>query len=330
MRTIETLSYSAMSLWESRPEEFFLTRLSKNRPPRTLQERPAAAGSAFDAYVKSRLHRELFGNLGDSKYGFEALFEAQVEPQNRDWARVEGSYIFDCYETSGFYTSILKELNASKEPPRFEFTVQADLNGVPFLGKPDGRWVTPMDIHVVHDWKVNGFCSKHAVSPCKSYMLCRDGFVSEKQSKSNGTEHKEFLGVALRDITVNASYMEVSNSDWADQLSLYGWALGEKIGDEDVVLSVHQIVGKPMPEGRPQLRVAQYRARVKRDYQLKLAERIKKCWDAITSGHIFPDMSRADSEARCELLEMSATGLQSDGSDRDEFFNEMTREKYRG
>jgi hypothetical protein len=329
MRQIERLSYSAFALWESRPEEFFLQRLSTNRPPRVPQERPAAAGAAFDAYVKSSLYEEL--KLGSNpKYTFEALFESQVEPHNRDWARVEGAYIFDCYKTSGMYTNLLCDLKVAREAPRFEFTVEAIINGVPFLGKPDARWVSPGRVKVIHDWKCNGFCAKSAVSPHKSYMLCKDGYKAEKQSKSHGTEHKEFLGYQHGDLLINTSYLEAANTEWADQLSLYGWTMGEKIGDENVVLSVHQIVAKPMPEGRPQLRVAEYRARVKSEYQFKLAERLKHCWDAVSSGHVFPDLSREDSDARCAILDEAAVGLQSDGSSKDQFFSEATRQLYRG
>jgi hypothetical protein len=329
MRTLQTLSYSGLSLWESRPDEHYLKYLSEKRPPRTLQEQPAAVGSAFDAIAKSSLHSALFGAGNDPKYTLEALFEAQVEAQNRDWAMPEGRYVFDCYRESGFYTELLMQLLASREPPRFEFEVSAELNGVPFLGKPDARWISREGVHIIHDWKVNGYKSKNTTSPHKSYRLCRDGYKAEKQSKSHNTEHKEFMAVQHFDTVVNASYMEVSNPAWADQLTLYGWALGEGIGDENVVLSVHQIVAKPTGV-RPQLRVAAYSARVAAAYQAALAERLKKCWDAITSGHIFPALSREDSDARCAVLDDTAVGLQSDGSSLDNYFSEATREAYRG
>jgi hypothetical protein len=280
--------------------------------------------------VKSSLHNDLFGDNSDPKYSLDALFEAQVEPQNRDWARDEGAYIFYCYEISGFYGALRQQLERASAPPRFEFTVEAEINGVPFLGKPDVHWVTAALVKVVHDFKVNGFCSKHAVSPHKSYMLCRDGYTASKQSKSHNTEHKEFLAYQHSDLTINTTYLEAANPEWADQLSLYGWALGEKIGDENVVLSIHQIVAKAMPAGRPQLRVAEYRARVKASYQIELAARLKRCWDAITGGHVFPELSREDSDARCQILDDTAAGLQSDGSSRDQFFNETTRDRYRG
>jgi hypothetical protein len=328
MRKPDRLSHSALSLWEARPEEHYLRYLSERRPPRIPQDRPAAAGSAFDAYAKAYLYSALFG-AADPKYTFEALFEAQVEAHNRDWALAEGQYVFDCYRVSGFLAKLLDELKKASEPPRFEFTVEAVINGVPFLGKPDAKWITPYGIHVVHDWKLNGFCSRSAVSPHKSYQLSRDGWVG-KQSKSHDTAHKEYLDTLHCDMLVNTSYMEVSNAKWADQLSLYGWAMGEQIGDEDVVLSIHQITAKPIPESRPQLRVSQYRARVASEYQHQLVTRLKKCWDAIQSGHIFPNLSKEDSDARCAVLDEAAIGLLSDGSSREEFFNECTRQGYRG
>ena len=330
MRQLKTLSYSGLSLWESRPEEFYLTRLCEPAAAR-------AAGTAGRRRCSLRRLREigvsrrpLRAAVPDPKYAFDALFTAQVEPHNRDWALAEGKYIFDCYVISGFYARLLDLLAASSEPPRFEFTVEAEINSVPFLGKPDARWVTPGLAKVVHDFKVNGYCGKHTVSPHKSYMLCRDGYVAEKQSKSHDTEHREFLAYRHLDLTINTTYLEAANTEWADQLSLYGWALGEKIGDETVVLSIHQIVAKPMPAGRPQLRVAEYRATVKESYQLELAARLKRCWDAIASGHVFVDLSREDSDARCQTLDEAAIGLQSDGSSRDAYFNEATRTRYMG
>ena len=327
MREVKSLSYSSLSLWESRPDEFYLTRLAERRSPRQPQERPAAAGSAFDARVKSTLYAEL--KLGsDPKYTYPALFEAQVEPHNRDWAGPEGDFVFEAYKTSGFYNELLEYLKVSKEAPRFEFTVEAIIDGVPFTAKPDLRWMTPLDVHVIHDWKLNGYCSKNLTSPCKSYMKVKDGFIG-KPSRGDGREHNEFLAYIHRDLTINTTYLEISNDKWADQLSMYGWSLGEKIGDEDVVLSVHQIVAKPNGL-RPLLRVASYRARVATAYQKSIAARLKRCWNAIQTDHIFADLDCKESAEQCKLLDNVAEGLQSTGSEEDAYFNEVTRAKYRG
>lgn len=331
MRDIKHLSYSSFSLHESQPEEFYLRYLADNRPDRVPQERPASVGSAFDARTKSALHEALFGAGSDPAYSYEALFEAQVEEHNRDWAGPNGDYVFECYKQTGFYDELLAALQAASQPPRFEFTVLADVCGVPVLCKPDCRYVSAGGIHVIHDWKVNGYCSNSTTSPHKGYMLCRDGYTALKQSRSHDTEHKEFLARSHGDMVVNASYMEASHDEWAAQLSMYGWSLGEKIGDENVVLSVHQTVAKPMPGGQmPQLRVAKYQARVSSGYQKDLAARLRRCWNSVTSGHIFPELSREENDAKLETLKDVAMGLVSNGTAAENWFNESTRAKYRG
>lgn len=330
MRTPRYLSHSAFALWEKDPEEYYLKHLAETRAPRIPQERPAAVGSAFDAYTKAALHEALYGKGSDPEYEFEALFEQQVEPHNRDWARPEGEYVFQSYKESGAYDDLLALLLKARGQPRFEFTVEASLGGVPFLGKPDLRFETENGVKVVHDWKVNGYCSNNATSPTKGYMLCRDGYKARKPSKSHGTAHKQFVPFDFNGLVIDAGYMEDISTSWADQLSLYGWALGHKIGDQDVVLQIHQIVAKPIPEQRPQLRVAEFRCRVRDSYQEHLIKRLQRAWSHITSGHVLPYLSRDDNDNRCRMLEKESVGLQGDGSSKDNFFAECVRPKYRG
>jgi len=52
---------------------------------------------------------------------------------------------------------------------------------------------------------------------------------------------------------------------------------------------------------------------------------VKKCWDAITSGHVFTDLPREDLKARCEVLAEMAVGLMASGPDLAHWFNEVTR-----
>lgn len=330
MRIPTYLSYSSMSLFEKQPDEFYLKHLADHRPPRMPQEKPASIGSSFDAYAKSWLHERLFGVGADPKYSFEALFETQVEEHNRDWARGEGKYVFDCYEISGRLQALLDLLEKAKEPPRFEFDVKAEIRGVPFLGKPDCQFVTEHGVHVIQDFKVNGYCAKNTVSPNKGYMLCVDGYVDKKQSRSHNTAHKQFKPVDFCGLTIDSGYLEDCSTGWADQLSLYAWGLGEKIGDSKVVLAIDQIVCKPRPDTRPLLRVASFRARVRESYQQFLAKRLETCWEVINSGHIFRDYTREESDIRCEMLEKQAVALSGDGSDSDDWFAQVVRPKFRG
>ena len=66
-------------------------------------------GSAFDAFLKSHLHKVLFGGT-DPRFELEAIFEEQVESHNRDWAKVHGEYVFNFYRECG----ALADLHLSK------------------------------------------------------------------------------------------------------------------------------------------------------------------------------------------------------------------------
>jgi len=343
MRKPEHLSYSSLSLWYKDRDEFFIRYLSDTKAPRLPQENYMSIGSAFDAYAKSALHEAIFGQGADPQFEFDAIFTDQVEEHNRDWAREHGKYVFDCYVHTGAYAELLAMLLNSREEPRFEFTVKGVIGDrVPFLGKPDCRFVHECGVHVILDWKVKGYCSKYGASPSKNYMFCRDGYDAVKlgvgatkknpegkQSASHGKPHKNYAAFDHCGMTIHAGSMEYSNPEYADQLSIYGWLLGEKPGDENVVVCVDEIVSKYMGEGnKPLLRVAQHRARVQRDHQMQLLDRATACWDAITSGHIFTDLSREDSDARCEVLSEVSVGLHSNGSAKEDWFAEVVRPQF--
>lgn len=340
------LSYSSTSLFEKDTDEFFIRYLAGTKAPRLPQETFMSIGSGFDARVKAALHSAVFGPKSDPDFEFEKLFTDQVEPHNRDWAKVESEYVFDAYKLSGAYDELLALLLKSIEPPRFESKIDATINGVPFTGKPDLRFMLRFDgydpVRIVLDWKVKGFCSKHGASPSVGYALCRDGydavklglnatkaFPMGKPSPSHGKEHDRYLAHNHRGLTINQAYMESCNDEYADQVSTYGWMLGETPGDENVVVWIDEIVAKYRKDMRPLLRVANHRARVSRDHQLKLCDRISECWNAITTGHIFRDMSRDESDSHCELLEGMAVGLKTDGSSAEAFFNECTRPQFK-
>ena len=333
MRIPKSLSYSSQSLWEKNPEEFYLRYLAEHRSPRTPQEPPMAVGSAFDAYVKSTLNYHLFGNAMSPQFEFGTVFESQVEPQCRDFALKAGKHVWKSYKLCGAYDDLLNLLRQSVEPPRFEFQVEGMIGTAPFLGKPDCGFVLDYGqgrIRCVYDWKVKGYCSKYGASPSKGYMICRDGFRSDKPSRSHGKEHAMFLAMDFHGFPINSGYLEFCNNEYADQLTLYGWMLGEKIGDENVVLGIEETVAKFMGEGQtPQLRYARHRGRVKAEYQVKLAARVQRCWDAITSGNIFPDLSPEDNAGRCQILDAMAVGLASDDSDEGKWLSNVTRPQFR-
>lgn len=326
-RVPQHLSHSSLALYQKDREEFFLRYLAGLKPPKVPQTDYMSIGAAFDAYEKAALHSQLFGPGFDPQFEFTAIFETQVEEQNRDWAIEHGKYVFECYAKSGAHDDLLKLLQAAAEPPRFEFSVSGLVDEVPLTGKPDCRFVHESGAHVILDWKVKGYCSKHGASPSKGYALCRDGYPDgHKPSRSHNKEHNQYLAMTHRGLVVNQQWLELSNTDYATQLSLYGWLLGEKPGDEDVVVCIDEVVGKYMGPGvKPLLRVANHRGRVSRDYQLNLLRHAQQCWSEIQAGHIFTELSADENSARCEMLDATAIALQTDGSSREDWFNEVVR-----
>lgn len=331
MRKPKYLSHSSLTLWGKDKEEFYIKHLASTRAQRIKQENYMAVGAGFDAYAKSALHEALFGKGADPQFEFDAIFESQVEPHNRDFCRESGKHVFDCYVMTGAYDDLLAMLAKSKEPPRFEFSVEGVLDGrVPFLGKPDCRFIHECGVHVILDWKVKGYCSKYGASPSKNYRLCRDAYGPPiKPSKSHMKAHDSYEAYDHHGFEINKLYMEQGNEEYADQLCTYGWLLGEKIGDEEVVVCIDEIVAKFMPEGKPLLRVANHRARVSAQHQMIVLNRAADCWDALTSGYIFRHMTREESDARCQQLEQKCMAIQSDGSLEEELFAKMARPQFR-
>ena len=262
---ITHLSPTAFRLFEESPKDFYLKYILKG--PKLPQTKPMAIGSAFDAYVKSYLYAGLVGQ--NPKYTLEALFESQVEPQNRTVAFQDGKKIFDEYARLGALANLMLELSTSVGKPLFEFEIKGLIEGpigdVPMVGKPDVFFINDRGARVVLDWKVNGYYSANHTSPMPGYIKILPG----------GGMHKDCMPMKVNGIEINVgSWFEDRNSDWAAQLAIYSWLLGEKIGSQNCIFAVEQIVGNP-------IRVASHRMRISREYQLELIERLSKCWKTI-------------------------------------------------
>ncbi|MHC4121277.1 MAG: hypothetical protein ACYSWO_27700 [Planctomycetota bacterium] len=331
MRTIEKLSPTALHLWERDREDFYCQRLSDNRVKRDPQSPAMAVGSAFDAFVKCSLHHHIFGHDADGVYDLQRLFEEQVENKEiRPWAWEAGKYAFDCYRTWGNYEDLLRELLQSEEEPRFEFSLNSVIGGVPLQGKPD-LWYKRV-VQVTYDWKVNNFCSKSAASPKKFYKSCRDcwGQCRGKPTRGGGDpkSHKGYKEIDHHGHLIGGHFMSEVDKKWADQISTYAWMLGVEVGDEDMVAGIDQLCCKPSPDPEenklPLIRVAQHRCRISKVWQEQLLKRYQACWASLQSGHIFDDLTREESDARCEVLDMP----QPEGDD--EFWMAVNERQYRG
>jgi len=310
LRQPKYLSPTSLSKFYRDRSAFYLDYLADRRPPRMPQTKPMSIGSAFDAFAKSYLHTKLYGKGHDPAFEFGALFESQVEPHNRDWAREHGQYVFAAYLLSGCLADLMAELEHAFDAPRFEFTVEHRVGhdfvagGVPTLGKPDIYFRLESGMPVIFDWKVNGYCSKSATSPKPGYVMVRDGWGLDvaPPSRGNGRGHKNCTLGTYEGLTYNMSMpLHIVDDTWAAQTTMYSWSLGAKHG-QDILVGIDQLVAKP-GASRPLVRVARHRALSTPAYQDVLLARIVAAWRIIESGHIFDELSRTESDARCAELD---------------------------
>lgn len=299
---IKYLSPTSIKMYMESPDGFYARYMSPTRSYREPQTLPMSIGSAFDAYAKSSLYAELFGKK-DPRFEFETLFEAQVEKQNRDWAELQGFSAFSQYKKSGAYADLLLALQAASSEPRFEIEVQgkvtdheAGIEGVNLLGKPDVYFISKDGHSVILDWKVNGWCSKTAVSPKPGYLSCREEGVAPKR-------HKNCVAKFHKGWWINVAHpLELVDKDWAVQLAIYSWLCGENIGS-DFIVGIDQLACSPTGGEFPRVRVAEHRCLISREFQLMVAKVANDLWDRCTNGHFFREVSREESDLKCKLLD---------------------------
>lgn len=309
MRVFKAISPSSLSLFESNREEFYLKYLSEQRPERPPQEIYMAAGSSFDAFVKSQIHRDVFGAEATkgTAYEFDTIFQSQVEPQCREAALEMGKYLMDKYVQSGAYNALITDILMSPAPPRMEFEVKKIVNGIPLLGKPDLRYLTPFGLHIISDWKVNGSYSSHGVSPVQGYKLCRS--FDAKAACWETTAHKKYFVKQVKDLEVNENCLSMFSEDWATQLTIYGWCLDEIPGDENFVVRMEQFACRPggvRSDGSLQVKIATHMSTISPRFQMDVMRRLIEMWTAISTGHIFTDMTLEQSIANQEMVEAKA------------------------
>lgn len=350
MRTPAYMSPTSLKKFESNIDEYYLSYLADVRAPRMPQTMPMSVGSAFDAYVKSYLHYALFGNYGaGDAYSKETIFDKQVEPHNRDWARLAGAHTFNCYKNCGALADLMLELGTAVNKPRFEFdllgTVETHVGDVPIMGKPDIYFINGEGARVILDWKVNGYCGRSTTSPMRGFVMIRDGWMPsvKKASSGNRMPHKECIPVLFKGLKINSQeYMENLNDEWAAQLAIYAWLLGEEVGSQDLITGIDQIVGQPgagseshkesaLRPGElikrdfqhqiPFLRVASHRVRIGAKFQFELQNRLAAAWDCIKSGHIFKELSREESDERCAALDGQSAMLADPNDPMADFIN---------
>lgn len=333
------ISPSGLKLFETNKDEFYMKYVARFKPPSIPQTKPMSVGSSFDAMAKAFINKALSKDtVLDSKYGLEALFTAQVEEQNRLWARPAGEHAFKQYCVSGAMASLMLEIAQGDVQPQYEFDVKGlvvreiarDAGGakyiheIPLTGKPDLYYKNKHGLHIITDWKVNGFCSNSPNSPKAGYMMVRDGWREGKPSRNNNCAHKDAMIQYVKGVAVNISCnLEDIDRDWATQLSCYAWLMGEKVG-EQFLACIEQLACSPAGV-YPNIRVASYRSFISKQFQEEAYHRFYLCWLALQSGVFFPELSRADNDLKCLELEKMAHTLNPSGDKNVDWFNNMNR-----
>lgn len=319
IREVKNLSYSGFKVFESDPEMYYRRYLAINRPPRDPQNHYMAIGSAFDAFVKADLHKR-FVDDGDPKFTAEALFETQVEPQNRDRAMVDGLELQRRYIACGGYGDLLEDMKGCINP-RFEAELTATLElprlpgEVRILGKPDVMYIHRLGARVIHDFKCQGFYSKAAPSPSPGYVK-----ILNKGGKGHYQMHRECTLRNHKGFLINGtSPLNRNNVEWATQLSMYAWSLGEDVGS-DYILTIDQILSDSQ---KGTSRVIKHSGICDDKWQNELYDRLHRCWQAATTGHIFLHLPYDESEARCRAIDAELTAAP------DATFDSMTEAKPR-
>lgn len=340
MKTISHLSPSSIATFLANREEFYLNYLSDKRPPRLPQTVPMSIGSAFDSYVKSFMHEKLIGPKPE--FEFQTLFEAQVEPQNRDFALQAGKHCFDIYMKSGALADLMVDINRGIGKPKFELEIKGVVNGyregvtketaegVVFLGKPDLFFINKEGAHVILDWKVSGYVSRYNTSPMQGYTRLREITALTGMPVFKGC-HKDAIVMPFNGIMINhAGYLEEFNEDWARQLAIYSWLLGIEVGTE-FICAVDQLVcnnkgnffdPKDYSKYRPEIRIAEHRLKISKDFQWKTFAQAQEIWEIVHSDWIFRDVAYEISVAKQKELDGLGAGTMSE---KDQWFFNSTR-----
>lgn len=329
------LSPSGLKLFEQNPDEFYMKYIARYKPPAIPQTQPMSVGSSFDAYAKAFINSSLSKTPLDPKYQFEALFASQVEEQNRSWARDAGLKCFKAYCESGAMADLMLQINEGDATPQFEFKVQGTISAAPLkdtihdkqsvyvtkdqvgsvclAGVPDLYYRNKHALHVITDFKVNGYCSNSG-SPKAGYCKIRGPGSNSNQP------HRDAMVQRINGIDINiACHLEDIDKDWATQLSVYAWLMGEPVGG-DYAACIEQLACGPRG-----IRAVSYRNKIGKMFQEETFHRFWLLSEDIRTGWFFSTLSRMDNDLKCLELEKLAETLRPIGDDNEDWFRNLGR-----
>lgn len=250
------------------------------RQPATIH---MAMGSAFDAFVKAQITRDL---QVSTKFDLITLYEEQVPEEFREELWPKAAFLLEEYKSCGAYGVAVEDMSLANLEPRFEFDVKAKILGVPIFGKPDAFYHNRRDVPVILDWKVNSFLGGRNAK--------KAWYVMDHQ---NGCSHPRVTVKSNNGLpVVTNKYLENVDKSWAFQQFIYAIGLGCEIGDE-FITSIDQITGGPS--------FYTYRCHLSRLFQINAAKELKQMWEDLQSGYVFRRLgkTREQSDKLVALLD---------------------------
>lgn len=297
MRKPTYLSPSSLKTFESNPLTYYLQKITDFPVPPRPSTAAMSLGSGVDAlwknYLAERLMGEEFVALG-GKFHLESLFNEQVDAEHRETIWIHANKIFKQYCECGGMANLMLEL-AEGSSYDFEFVANKDIVfgdlSVPIYGKPDCYFINSHGAKVIFDLKVNGYYSKNKISPKKGYVRRLN-----KKGENLGAHPKsvieEYKGIKLN----VASPIDEIDVDWATQLCMYAWMLGEEVGS-DFICGIEQFSCNQTDTSLDRtVEIVSLRGMISKEFQLQLAERLRHAWEHISTGHIFATLSREDND----------------------------------
>lgn len=307
MREVKRLSPSGFMTFQQNLDQYVRRYLADMPEPRYPQTKPMAIGSSFDAFVKNELGRCLLPAefvMPGGELHLKTLFESQVDDEeDQKWAWEEGGHLFLQYKDLGAFDDLLADFQGCHSTPVFEsgtstLVEMPDGVIVPLFGYPDCYYYKKEGILVILDWKCNNYTAKRVKSPSKFYLKER----SIKDGKFFLRTHPKVTPVEQDGLVVDAEHcFSEIDKKWCLQMTMYGWMLGHAIG-EPVVLQIEQILIEPNVENHPACKCVTYRGFASSEYQFQLADQLSAAWTAISSGHIYSNLTLEESEKRVETM----------------------------
>lgn len=353
------ISNSAFQKFYKDPEDYCINYCLFNPPSRFAQTVPMMYGSAFDGFIKNWLYKRLYPEMHPD-FDMPKIIHDQCERQfwDEDYKEVIngelvqynpeldafkwGQHLMDQYQKSGTLTDLLYILKNAAELPRFEFTVTSsfkehvlgDQENPDFvlLGKPDLYFENKDGVHIILDFKCNSIGTAKKTSPKKGYVMLRDGWeTGQKHSPRHNKAHKDASIIKEGGIDCNfADRFEDIERSWADQTTCYSWLMGTPVGDT-VVAGIHQLIGQGFEgDNIPNISVAQHHYSVQPDYQRDLYAKYKFMWERLNDGHIFHNLSRAESDHKVASLHALHGTKHEEGSNEEWLANKLRKQTYFG